>query len=134
MLKLCPVIRIIPNSVYSDNGNEFSNPKAIEYGPDGMPITRIFYCDPSSPYKKESIEVNHALLRNNSKRDSMDELTQEDTCLLMNHVNSNKRRRLNDKSPNSAFSFYHGEDILYQLGCSPVAPEDITLKPKPLKK
>lgn len=126
--KLFPVI-------LTDNGSEFSNPKAIEYGLDGMLMTRIFYCDPSSPYQKGSIEVNHELLRRViPKGTSLDELTQEDICLLMNHVNSYKRKKLNDKSPHSAFSFYNGEELLHQLGCSPVAPGDITLKPRLLKK
>lgn len=54
--KLFPVI-------LTDNGSEFSNPKAIEYGPDGLLQTRIFYCDPSCPYQKGAIEVNHELIR-----------------------------------------------------------------------
>jgi len=38
----------------ADNGSEFSNPAAIEKDPDGCSRTRVFYCDPSSPFQKGS--------------------------------------------------------------------------------
>lgn len=126
--KLFPVI-------LTDNGSEFSNPKAIEYGPDGILQTWIFYCDPSSPHQKGAIEVNHELIRRIlPKGTSFDLLTQEDILLVMNHVNSYKRKKLNNRSPYETFSFYYGEDLLSQLRCSPVAAENIILKPKLLKK
>ena len=43
--KLFPVI-------LTDNGSEFSNPKAIENAPDGTPRTKVFYCDPMASYQK----------------------------------------------------------------------------------
>ncbi|AOT72474.1 IS30 family transposase [Geosporobacter ferrireducens] len=126
--KLFPVI-------LTDNGSEFSNPKAIEYGSDGLLQIKIFYCDPSSPHQKGAIEVNHELIRRIlPKGTSFDLLTQGDISLVMNHVNSYKRKKLNNRSPYQTFSFYYGEDLLHQLGCSPVAAEDIILKPKLLKK
>lgn len=126
--KLFPVI-------LTDNGSEFSNPKAIEYDCEGQLRTRIFYCDPSSPHQKGAIEVNHELIRRIlSKGTSFDLLTQEDVILAMNHINSYKRKKLNNRSPYQTFSFYYGEDLLHQLGCSAVAAEDIILKPKLLKK
>jgi hypothetical protein len=63
-----------------------------------------------------------------------DELTQQDITLMMNHINSYKRKKLNNRSPYETFSFYYGEDVLKRLGCSPVAAENIILKPKLLKK
>jgi len=126
--KLFPVI-------LTDNGSEFSNPKSIEYDRDGLLQTRIFYCDPSSPHQKGAIEVNHELIRRViPKGTSLDPLTQDDIRLVMNHVNSYKRKKLNNRSPYQTFSFYYGEDLLHQLGCSPVAAEDIILKPKLLRK
>lgn len=127
-IKLFPVI-------LTDNGSEFSNPKAIEYGSDGLLQARIFYCDPSAPYEKGSIEVNHELIRRIiPKGSSFDELSQEDITLMMNHINSYKRKKLNNRSPYDAFSFYHGEELLHQLGCSSVAAENIVIKPRLLKK
>ena len=69
-----------------------------------------------------------------SKGSSFDDLTQEDIFLMMDHIISYKRKKLNDRSPYEAFSFYYGEDVLKKHGCSPVAAESIILKPKLLKK
>lgn len=131
--KLFPVI-------LTDNGSEFSNPKAIEYRDycvkdAGFHRTRIYYCDPSSPYQKGACEVNHELIRRViPKGTSMDDFTQEDIFLMMNHINSYKRKKLNDRSPYETFSFYYGEEVLEKLGCRPVAASDIMLKPALLKK
>ena len=122
--------------ILTDNGSEFSNPKAIETR-DRIPCNRtnVFYCDPSKPYQKGSCEVNHELIRRVlPKGSSFDNLTQEDVFLMMDHINSYKRKKLNNRSPYDAFSFLYGEDLLKKLGCSPVASEDIILKPKLLKK
>ena len=120
----------------ADNGSEFSNPTAIEVDPvDGVVRTRVFYCDPSSPYQKGACEVNHELIRRIlPKGSSFDDLTQEDVFRMMDHVNSYKRKKLNNRSPYDAFSFYYGEGLLKKLGCSPVAAENIILKPKLLRK
>ena len=121
-------------AILTDNGSEFSNPKAIEHGPDGLSQTRIFYCDPSSPHQKGAIEVNHELIRRVSPKGStFDNLTQDHVNLMMNHINSYKRKKLNNRNPYEAFSFYYGEGLLHQLGCSPVAAENIILKPKLLR-
>lgn len=122
--------------IITDNGSEFSNPKAIEE-PDMLSglKTRIFYCDAGKPYQKGAIEVNHELIRRIlPKGVSFDQLTQEDIDLMMNHINSYKRKRLNDRSPYETFSFYHGEEVLENLRCKPVPAGDILLKPSLLKK
>jgi IS30 family transposase len=82
--KLFPVI-------LTDNGSEFSNPRAIEYGPyqDDILRTRIFYCDPSAPYQKGALEVNHELIRRVlPKGTSLSGLTQDDVKRMMDHINS----------------------------------------------
>lgn len=79
--------------------------------------------------------MNHELIRRIlPKGSSFDDLTQEVIFLMMNHINSYKRKKLNNRSTYDAFSFYYGEDLLKKLGCSLVAAENIVLKPKPLKK
>ena len=122
--------------ILTDNGSEFSNPKVIEKR-DAIPCNRtnVFYCDPSAPYQKGACEVNHELIRRIlPKGSSFDDLTQKDIFLMMDHINSYKRKKLNNRSPYETFSFYYGEDILKKLGCKPVAVENIILKPKLLKK
>ncbi len=128
--KLFPVI-------LTDNGSEFSNPKCIENGPDGKGFqrTRIYYCNPSAPYQKAEIEVGHEFIRRIlPKGRSFDELTQADVELMMNHINSYRRKKLNGKSPYEAFSFYYGEDLAERLGCHEVAAKDINLTARLLKK
>ena len=131
--KLFPVI-------LTDNGSEFSNPSKIECR-DRAPIglscwrTHLYYCDAGSPYQKGAIEVNHELIRRIlPKGTSFDHLTQEDIFLMMNHINSYKRKKLNNRSPYETFSFYHGEDVLEKLACRQVPAKDIMLKPALLKK
>ena len=125
--------------IVTDNGSEFSNPKKIEYrsycvGTSGFLRTRVFYCDAGSPYQKGAIEVNHELIRRIlPKGTSFDSLTQQDITVMMNHINSYKRKKLNDRSPYETFSFHYGEEALKKLGCSLVAAEDILLKPTLLK-
>lgn len=122
--------------ILTDNGSEFSNPRQIEYR-DKTPFhrTNIFYCDAGCPYQKGACEVNHELIRRIlPKGTNFDGLTQEDIFLMMDHINSYKRKKLNNRSSYDAFSFYYGEDLLKKLGCSPVAAENIILKPKLLKK
>lgn len=126
--KLFPVI-------LTDNGSEFSNPKAIEFAPDGTRRTSVFYCDPSAPYQKGSIEVNHELIRRIlPKGTSFDAMTQENVCLIMNHINSYTRKKLNEKNPYQAFSFYYGENLSCQMGYASVPAEDIILTRKLLNK
>ena len=64
----------------------------------------------------------------------MQNITQDDVSLMMNHINSYKRKKLSNRSPYETFSFYHGEEVLEKLGCAPVAPGDIMLKPGLLNK
>jgi len=128
--KLFPVI-------LTDNGSEFSNPRCIENGPDGKGFqrTRIYYCNPSAPYQKAEIEVGHEFIRRIlPKGRSFDELTQADVELMMNHINSYRRKKLNGKSPYEAFSFYYGEDLAERLRCHEVAAKDINLTARLLKK
>ena len=122
--------------ILTDNGSEFSNPVAIECDRETGEIrTRIFYCDAGKPYQKGAIEVNHELIRRvltdvNGRNRSFNNLTQEDVTLMMDHINSYKRKKLNDRSPYETFSFLHGEEVLGLLGCSKVAADDILLKPE----
>jgi len=123
--------------ILTDNSSEFSNPKAIEYGAEKFTghRTNIFYCDVGSPYQKGAIEVNHELIRRVlPKGRTFNDLTQEDISLMMNHINSYKRKKLNNRSPYETFSFYHGEEVLHKLGCLPVTAGNIMLKPALLKK
>lgn len=122
--------------ILTDNGSEFSNPIEIEFDLNtGEKRTQIFYCHPSSPYEKGSCEVNHELLRRIlPKGTSFDDLTQEDVNLIMSHINSYKRKKLNNESPHSIFSKLYGENTIIKLGIQKIEPNKVNLSPRLLKK
>lgn len=122
--------------ILTDNGSEFSNPKEIEFDMEtGEQRTKIFYCHPSSPYEKGSCEVNHELIRRIlPKGTSFDNLTQEDINLMMSHINSYKRKKLNNKSPYFAFSTIYGKNTLNKLGVEKIKPNEVNLSNNLLKK
>lgn len=122
--------------ILTDNGSEFSNPKEIEYDSiTGEKRTQIFYCHPSSPFEKGACEVNHELLRRIfPKGTSFDDLTQEDINIVMSHINSYKRKKLNNLSPYEMFSTIYGKDTLDKLNILKVEPNDINLTKDILKK
>lgn len=122
--------------ILTDNGSEFSNPKEIEFDMEtGNQRTKIFYCHPSSPHEKGSCEVNHELIRRIlPKGTSFDNFTQKDINLMMSHINSYKRKKLNDKSPFEIFSTFYGKNTLNKLGINKINPNEVNLSEQLLKK
>ena len=95
----------------------------------------MFYCHPSAPFEKGLCENNHEFIRRIlPKGTSFDNLTQEeDIQLMLNHINSYQRKKLNNKSPHETFAFLHGEEVLRRLGAELISPQDIILKPELLQ-
>ena len=122
--------------ILTDNGSEFSNPTEIEFDlTTGEKRTQIFYCHPSSPFEKGSCEVNHELLRRIlSKGTSFDDLTQNDINLIMSHINSYKRKKLNNVSPYKMFSTIYGKDTIDKLGIQEIEPNNVSLSKNIIKK
>lgn len=121
--------------ILTDCGSEFSDPVPIEKDKDGELRSLVFYCNPSAPYQKGGIEVAHELVRRIlPKGRSFDNLQQEDIDLMLSHINSYKREKLNSRSANQLFSFLYGDDILLKLNIREIEPNDIVLAPKLLKK
>lgn len=116
--------------ILTDNGSEFSNPKAIEFDRQGNLRTRIFYCDPSSPGQKGSIEKNHEFIRCVlPKGTPFDALVQDDISLLMDHINSYSRESLGNKCPFEMFEFLYGSRVLQALGIHRIPPNEVNLTP-----
>jgi len=133
-LRLDSFLELFP-VILTDNGSEFSNPSALEFDKKGNRRTSIFYCDPSAPYQKGAVENNHELIRRIApKGHSFNPYSQEDMNLMMNHINSYGRRKLNDRSPHAVFSFLHGTDTLLKLNAKCIPKNAIILHPKLLKK
>lgn len=121
--------RLLP-VLLTDNGSEFSNPRALEIAPDGTARTRLFYCDPCASWQKGRVERTHEFLRLVlPKGTSFDRLTQSHIDTLLSHINSYSRPALNDKAPFDLFAFAYGADLLAQLGLQRLPADRIVLKP-----
>lgn len=122
--------------ILTDNGSEFSNPTEIEFDMNtGEQRTQIFYCHPSSPFEKGACEVNHELLRRIlPKGTPFDDLTQNDIDLIMSHINSYKRKKLNNVSPYKMFSTIYGKDTIDKLNIRKIDGNNINLTSNILKK
>lgn len=119
----------------TDNGSEFSNPKALEFDFSGNRRSHLFYCDPRASYQKPHVERNHELIRQIlPKGTSFDNLKQKDINKILSHVNSYSRPILNDKAPYDLFSFIYGSQILETLGIQRIPSNRIILKPGLIKK
>ena len=127
--KLFPII-------LTDNGSEFSNPTEIEFNmKTGEKRTQIFYCEPRRPEQKGSCEVNHEMIRRIlPKGKSFDNLTQEDINKMMSHINSYKRKKLNNCSPLQLFSIMYGNNIANHFGITEIDSNNINLSENLLKK
>jgi IS30 family transposase len=116
--------------ILTDNGSEFSDPNRIERIQDEDKLTSVFFCYPYSSFLKPEIENNHELIRRViPKGKSMDGLTQTDITLLMSHINSYTRKKLNDHSPFDSFSQRYGFKLINALGIKKIDPNDVILKP-----
>lgn len=86
--------------ILTDNGSEFKRVDAMELNEEQLHRTNIYYCDPMASWQKAHIEKNHEYIRYVLKPGkSMNGYEQEDITLLMNHINSTKRKSLGGKSP-----------------------------------
>ncbi len=114
----------------TDNGSEFSNPRALEFDPHGLPRSRVFYCDPRATNQKARLERNHEFLRMIlPKGTSFDHLAQDALDRVISHINSYSRPSLGDKAPFDLFAFAYGTDVLESLGMRRVPANEIILKP-----
>lgn len=116
---------IIP-VILTDNGGEFSAISTFENTPDGVPETKMFFCDPYSPYQKPEIEKNHTLFRDIVKAGtSFDDFTQGTVNVIFSHVNSVKRAQFNGKSAYEMFCFTYSEKLATAMGIHRIPPEEV---------
>ena len=128
--QFCEMFQVI----LADRGSEFTDPLAIEFDEDGRRRTYVFYCDPQRPDQKGSIEVTHEFIRRIvPKKTSFAFLTQDKVNLMMSHINSYTRKKLNNRSAHQLFSFFYGADTASKLNLEAVPANEIILKPELLK-
>ena len=130
-----PELRFHRTRIFTDRGSEFTNPLAIEFNENNKRRTHIFYCDPQRSDQKGGCEVTHEMIRRVlPKKTSFDNLTQDDINLMMSHINSYNRKKLNNQSAHQLFSFINGGDILDKLGIKSIPANEINLTLLLLKK
>ncbi len=118
----------------TDNGGEFSDVFAFENGLDGLPETKMFFCDPNAPYQKPHVENNHTLFRGIVETGrSFDNFTQENVNLIFSHINAVKRKQFNGKSAYDMFTFTYSKELAGALGISFIDPKDVIQTSKLLK-
>ena len=124
------------NVILVDRGTEFSNPQAIEVNSKTLEHEcHVFYCDPQQTNQKSRCERNHEYIRYFlPKGSSFDDLTQEKVMLMMNHINSMPRGKLNAKAPVQVFASLYGYEITTKLGLKYIPLEELCLKPELLRR
>lgn len=121
--------------ILTDNGPEFKAPSLIEKTPDGRHRTYVFYCDPYVSNQKARLEKNHEFIRYVvPKGRSFYNLSQDDTTLISNHINSLARDNLNGKTPFDLAYLLLDKKVLASLELEKVSPDEVLLKPALVKK
>lgn len=121
--------------ILTDNGGEFSDVFSFENDIDEQSETKMFFCDPNSPYQKPHVENNHTLFRGIVESGtSFDNFTQENVNLIFSHINAVKRKQFNGKSAYDMFTFTYSKALADILGISFIEPKDVIQTSKLLKK
>jgi len=117
--------------ILTDNGSEFKHTREMEFTVEGERRTRIYYCDPQASWQKPHIEKNHEYIRYVlPKGKSFNPYTQADITLLMNHINSTKRAKLNGGAPYEVAVSPEFEQLKQSLGLKLIPADEIDLTPK----
>ena len=120
--------------ILTDNGVEFKDPDQLEHAPNNCPRTKIFYCDPQASWQKPHVEKNHVLLRRIlPKGTSFKDLTKAQVALATSHINSVARELFDNQTPFDLFVGENEKKLLELLDLSPIAPDEVYLKPALLK-
>lgn len=118
--------------ILTDNGSEFKRVNDLELTEDLENRTRLYFCDPMASWQKAHIEKNHEYIRYViPKGKSLNPYTQEDITLLMNHINSTRRKSLGNKAPYELVN-EDNEDMqaLFELlKMDLIPPDEVHLKP-----
>lgn len=120
--------------ILTDNGTEFQRPDLLENTVNSQPRTKIYYCNPNSSWQKGMLEKNHEYIRLViPKGKSLEPYTAQDATMLMNHINSEARDRLNGCTPFKLSQLLLNDRLHKVLYLEEIAPDDVTLCPELLK-
>ena len=121
--------------ILTDNGHEFTDIEGIERSIFGGKRTTVYYCEPNRSEQKGGCERNHEILRYIfPKGTSLENVTQEQLTLAVNHMNSQIRKSIGGKCPYELAHFLGiPDDFFILLGLEQIPAEQVCLKPKLLK-
>lgn len=115
--------------ILTDNGSEFQALPLLELSAEGHLQCRVFFCDPYASYQKGGCERNHAMVRYVIKKgESFDFASQDEIDLLFSHINSQRRKSLQGKSPFQSFTERFRFSPSTFLNVFEVDPKQIYLK------
>ena len=118
----------------TDNGGEFANVAAFTDDAEGLPTTKLYFCDPYCSSQKPRVEKNHTLFRDIvPKGESFDDFTQATVNTIFSHINGSKRKSLNGKSPYEAFVYFFNEELAALLGIRCIPAKDVVQDNRLLK-
>ena len=121
--------------ILTDNRSEFKDPESLELDNEGNQRTKIFYCNPMASYQKPYVEKNHEYIRYIiPKGTSLNNRTQEEITLMMNHINNTARASLNGNTPFKLAQMLLDNSLLDKLSLKYIPTDEIHLKPALFKK
>ena len=116
--------------ILTDNGHEFADIEGMERSVNGGRRTMVFFCEPNRSDEKGACENNHKYMRYIiPKGTSIDGFTQQDISLMMDHINSFKRKSLGGKCPYEVAAMMLPDDLFGLLGLEQIAPDEVNLTP-----
>lgn len=117
--------------ILTDNGSEFADIYGIEKSINGGQRTKVFFCEPNRSDEKGTCENHHKMIRYCiPKGTSLKPFNQSQITMMMNHINSYKRKALFGKSAFEIARAVLPEDFFILLGQEDIEPTAIILSPK----
>ncbi len=115
--------------ILTDRGSEFLRYKEIETSKKRLKQrTKIFYCDAGTPTQKAYIENIHRLLRLVYKKGSnLEKVTQDDLYEVVSNINSLRKKKYNNKSPNDMFVETYSKTLLSKLSLRAYTSNEVVL-------
>lgn len=122
--------------ILTDNGSEFTDIEGMESSclTPGAKRTHVFFCEPNRSDEKGACENNHKLIRDViPKGTSLRDYTQADITLMMNHINSYRRKKAMGKSAYDICMGIFPKEFFKKLGLRRIPDDEVLLKPALLR-
>lgn len=122
--------------ILTDNGSEFTDIEGMERSciDPQRKRTKIFFCEPNRSDQKGACENNHKLIRDViPKGTSLIPFIQADITLMMNHINSYRRKKSHGLCAYDLAMQAFPAEFFDHLGLYRIPDDQVMLKPKLLR-